>query len=85
MRVMWNIILALLETLLDGCKVCAKCTIASEIVLDTPDGTPRRREWKLDSICLEILLILMQDGCMVCIERTIGSKIVLDTPDGTPR
>jgi hypothetical protein len=24
-----------------GCKVCAKRTIGSEIVLDTPDGTPR--------------------------------------------
>ena len=25
----------------DRCKVCAKCTIGSEIVLNTPDGTPR--------------------------------------------
>jgi hypothetical protein len=25
----------------DRCTVCAKCTIASEIVLDAPDGTPR--------------------------------------------
>jgi hypothetical protein len=24
----------------DRCTVCAKCTIASEIVLDAPDGTP---------------------------------------------
>jgi hypothetical protein len=23
------------------CTVCAKCTIGTEIVLDTPDGTPR--------------------------------------------
>jgi hypothetical protein len=34
-----------LETVLvsvqDRCTVCAKCTIASEIVLDAPDGTPR--------------------------------------------
>jgi hypothetical protein len=25
----------------DRCKVCVKCTIGSEIVLDAPDGTPR--------------------------------------------
>jgi len=25
----------------DRCTVCAKRTIASDIVLDTPDGTPR--------------------------------------------
>ena len=25
----------------DRCMVCAKCTIGLEIVLDTPDGTPR--------------------------------------------
>ena len=25
----------------DRCTVCAKCTIASEIVLDAPDGTPK--------------------------------------------
>ena len=26
---------------LDGCMVCAKSTIGSEISLDGPDGTPR--------------------------------------------
>jgi hypothetical protein len=25
----------------DRCMVCAKHTIGSEIILDTPDGTPR--------------------------------------------
>jgi hypothetical protein len=25
----------------DRCMVCDKCTIGSEILLDTPDGTPR--------------------------------------------
>jgi hypothetical protein len=25
----------------DRCMVCTKCTIGSEIVLDTTDGTPR--------------------------------------------
>jgi hypothetical protein len=25
----------------DWCTVCAKHTIGSEVILDTPDGTPR--------------------------------------------
>jgi hypothetical protein len=25
----------------DWCMVCAECTIASKIILDTPNGTPR--------------------------------------------
>jgi hypothetical protein len=44
-----------------------------------------RLKWKLDSVQLEIVLILTQDGCMVCTGRTIGLKIILDAPDGTPR
>jgi hypothetical protein len=44
-----------------------------------------RLKWKLDSVCLEIVLVLMQDWCSVCVERTIGSEIVLEAPDGTPR
>jgi hypothetical protein len=44
-----------------------------------------RVKWKLNSICLETVLILTQDGCMVCVERTAGSEIILDAPDGTPR
>ena len=44
-----------------------------------------RLKWKLDSVYLEIMLILTQDKCTVCAERTIGSEIILDTPDGTPR
>jgi hypothetical protein len=43
-----------------------------------------RLKWKLDSVRLEIVLILSQDGCTICVERTVGSEIVLDTPDGTP-
>jgi hypothetical protein len=27
----------------DRCRVCAECTIGLEIILDAPDGTPRRR------------------------------------------
>ena len=41
--VMWNLVSVRLETVLvsvqDRCIVCAKRTIGSEIVLDTPDGT----------------------------------------------
>ena len=42
-------------------------------------------KWKLITVCLEIVLILMQDRSTVCVERTIGSEIILDAPDGTPR
>jgi hypothetical protein len=44
-----------------------------------------RLKWKLVSVRLEIVLILMQDRCIVYTEHTIGSEIVLDAPDGTPR
>jgi len=42
-----------------------------------------RLNWKIDSVCLEIVLNFTQDRCMVCAERTIGSEIVLDAPDAT--
>ena len=29
-----------------------------------------RLKWKLDSVCLDIVLILAQDRCTVCAERT---------------
>jgi hypothetical protein len=42
---MLNLLLVRLETALvsvqDSCLFCAKRTIGSEIVLDTPDGAPR--------------------------------------------
>jgi hypothetical protein len=44
-----------------------------------------RLNWKLVSVCLEIVLILKQDSCTVCCESSIGSKIVLVTIDSTPR
>jgi hypothetical protein len=44
-RLKWKLISVRLETVLvsvqDSCMVCAKCTIASQIILDAPDGTPR--------------------------------------------
>jgi hypothetical protein len=36
----------------------------------------------LDSVRLEIVLILTQDSFMVCAERTTGSAIILDAPKG---
>jgi hypothetical protein len=44
-----------------------------------------RPKWKLDSVRLEIVLILMQDRCTLCAELTIDSEIILDAPDVTPR
>jgi hypothetical protein len=35
-----------------------------------------RIKWKLDSVCLAIVLILTQDRCTVCTKRTIGSEII---------
>jgi hypothetical protein len=47
MWVIWNLILARLEMVLvlvqDICMVRAKRTIGSKIILDVPDGTPKRR------------------------------------------
>jgi hypothetical protein len=42
-------------------------------------------KWKLNSVLLEIVVILVLDRCTVCAEHFIGTEIVLDTPDGTPR
>jgi hypothetical protein len=43
--VKWNLVLVHLEILYvsvqDRCMVCAKHIMGSEIVLDTPDGTPQ--------------------------------------------
>jgi hypothetical protein len=69
----------------DRCTICAKCTIGSGIVLDTPMvllGDEAQVEAHFcpfgDSANID------KDGCTVCAERTIGSKIILDAPDGTP-
>ena len=45
--VIWNLFSVHLEIviilMLDRCMVCAERTIGSKIILDAPDGTPRRR------------------------------------------
>ena len=43
----------------------------------------KRLKWKLGSVCLEIVLILMQDRCTVCMEHTIFSEINLYALDRT--
>ena len=40
-----------------------------------------RLKWKLGSVYLEIVIILMQDRCTVCMEHTICLEINLDAPD----
>jgi hypothetical protein len=36
--------------------------------------------WKLHSVHLMVVLILMQNRCTLCAEHTIDSEIVLDAP-----
>jgi hypothetical protein len=42
--------------------------------------TSTRIKWKLDSICLDIVLISKQDRCTVCVEHTKGSEIIFMHP-----
>jgi hypothetical protein len=44
-----------------------------------------RLKWKLVSVHLEIVLILIRDRCTVCAEHIIGLEIILDAPNGTTR
>jgi hypothetical protein len=70
----------------DRCMVYVKRTMGSQIIFDTPSSTSGdEHQVDLDSVSLEIGLILTQDRCTVCDEHTIGSENVLDAPDGTPR
>ena len=41
----------------------------------------KRLKWKLGSVRLEIVLILMQGRFMVCMEHTICLEIILYAPD----
>jgi hypothetical protein len=87
---MWNLISVCLVIVLvsvqDRCTVCAKRTIASEILSDTPNATSRDMGmWNLVLVCLEIVLVSVQDSFMVGAERTIGSEIISGAPNKTPR
>jgi hypothetical protein len=48
------------------------------------DSLVTRLKWKLGSVRLEKVLLLMHDWCTVCVKRTVRSEIVLEAPDGTP-
>ena len=85
---LWKLVSVCLErvSVQDRCTVWAKRTIGLDIVFNAPMALlVTRLKWKLVSVRVEIVLILMQDSCAVCDKRTIGSKIILDAPDGTPR
>jgi hypothetical protein len=70
----------------DRCMVCIKRTIRSKIILVHPWYSKMMRlKWKLVSVRLEIVLVLMQDRCTIYAELTIGSAIILDVLDGIPR
>jgi hypothetical protein len=59
----------------DGCMVCAEHTMASKIILDTPDRKSLVTwvMWNLILACLETVLVSTQDRSMVCVKHTIGS------------
>jgi hypothetical protein len=76
MWVLWNLasfhLKTALESVQDRYTVCVEHTIGSEIVLDTPDPTPRFQGSSESLAHLETVLILRQDRYMVCVQRTIG-------------
>ena len=89
-RLKWKLILVRLEIVLiltqDRCMVCDEHTIGSEIILEAPDGTPRRRgSYRISFWSVWRLLVLVQDRCTVSAKCTIASEILLDAPVGTPR
>ena len=54
----------------DRCTICVERTIGSDIILDAPDGTLRRR----GSYGISLLSVLRKCWCrcMVCARCTIG-------------
>jgi hypothetical protein len=69
----------------DRCTVYAERTIGLEIVLDAPmEVLVTRLKWKLVSLYLETVLVLVQEWCTICAKHTTGSKVILDAPDRIP-
>ena len=67
----------------DRYMVCAEHTIGSEIILEAPNGTPRRRgTYGILFRSVWRLLVSVQDTCTVGANRTISFEILLDAPDG---
>ena len=77
---MWNLVLVRLETVF----VWVQDRLRNYFGRTQWYFKVMRLKWKLDSVCLEIVLILTQDRCIVCAERSIGSEVILDTRVGTP-
>ena len=65
------------------CTVCTECTTCMEIALGTPEWYSEVMyvEWKLVSVCFEIVLVLAKDRCTVCAECNSGMEIALGTPE----
>ena len=77
---MWNLVLVRLETVF----VWVQDRLRNYFGRTQWYFKVMRLKWKLDVVCLEIVLIFAPDWCTVCAERTIDSEIILDAPDGTP-
>ena len=56
----------------DRCMVCVERNIGSDIILDAPDGTPRRR----GSCGISLLFVWRQCEC----HRKMGAWFALDVP-----
>jgi hypothetical protein len=41
-----------------------------------------RLKWKVGSVRLEIVLLLMQDWCTICVNHSVDSKLVFEATDG---
>jgi hypothetical protein len=63
----------------DRCTVYAKCSLGSQIVLEAPNGTPRKQGSSGSTFSP------FGDRCTVCSKSTIGLQIIFDAPNGTPR
>ena len=83
---MWNLVLVHLETVLVSVHGLRQTyhRLRNRFGRTRCYSKVMRLKWELDSVSLEIELILTQDRCTVCAERTIGSEIIMDVPDGTP-
>jgi hypothetical protein len=65
----------------DRCVVCAARTIGSEIILNAPDGSPRRvGDVESHSVRLEIVLVSVQYRCTVCTNVPLAQKLFSTHP-----
>jgi hypothetical protein len=88
--VLWNLLLVLLEIVYFWCVIGAWFAHTYHRLRNCFGSTRwyswvTRLKWKLVSVRLDVVLILIQDRGTVCAERTVGLEIILDAPVGTPR